>query len=163
MGVPFWVNGAAGVLYNGALLGYGVDGTEEELTPVHHDVMFDVGGGSGGKPGDVQFMNEDATIGIALVAIGWNVLFDAIRNARAGAPPGIMPPSGILLGAGGFLKSLQILSPLGGRPITYATTYLVSPTRIPRGTVNTVIACTFRAIVLADEFDTLAGGLLYGG
>ena len=33
MGAPFWVNGAAGVYYGGALLGYGLDGTGEELDP----------------------------------------------------------------------------------------------------------------------------------
>jgi len=163
MGAPFFVNGAAGVYYSGSLLGYGLDGTEEELSPAHHDVMFDVAGGSAGKPGDVQFLNEDAIISLSLTAIDFAVLRLAIRNSRAGGAPGTMPASGVLLGAGGFLRPLKIASPLGGKPVIYDDTYLIAPTRFPRGTVNSIIAVTFRAITYTGGEDTLEGSKLYSG
>ena len=75
---------------------FGLDGTEEEFSPAHHDVMFDVAGGSSGKPGDVQFLNEDSQISMSLTAINFAVLRLAIQNRNAGAPPGTMPASGIL-------------------------------------------------------------------
>ena len=163
MGAPFHVNGAAAVNYAGALLGYGLDGVEEEYAPAHHDVMFDVAGGSGGKPGDVQFLNEDCTISIALTAINFAVLKQAILNSRAGGTPGTMPASGILLGANGYLKPLTILSPLGGKPVTFPTTWLIAPTRFPKGTVNSIIAVTFRAIPYSGGADSLSGAKLYSG
>lgn len=125
--------------------------------------MFDVAGGSGGKPGDIQFLNEDAIISLALTAIGLATLAKAISNRRAGASAGTMPASGILLGAGGFLQPLMIGSPLGGNPVTYPTTVLIAPTRIPRASVNSIIGVTFRAITYSGGRDTLAGTKLSTG
>lgn len=161
MGATFYVNGPAPLYYAGALLGWGIDGIEIELTPKHHDVPYDVAGGTAGTPGDVQIMSEEATISGTLSAFDWVTVNSAIRNSRGGVSPGTMPPSGTLLGAGGFLKSLSIPSTLGSLPWNFRSAWLVAPTRVPLGTVATFMSVVFRAIPYRGASDTLAGATLY--
>lgn len=158
----FHVNGPAGLVYGGALLGYGVDGADIEFSIAHHPVMCDPAGGSGGKPGDVQFMNMDAIVSSQLAAFDWAVLKSAIANACASSNAGTMGPSGMLLGANGFLRSLTIPSSLDGQPHNFQTCYLMAPTRMPLGTVNTTVNVVFHAFAyIGPLVDSLAGKVLY--
>lgn len=161
IGVPFHANGASGLYFGGALVGYSIDGVDIELIPKHNDIMVDVFGGSRGVPGDIQFLCEEAIISTTLISWSWQVLKAAIQASRAGAAAGTMPASGIMLGANGFLKRLSIPSPLDGVPWSFPAATLVSPNRFNPATVANPIALTWRAIPYKKNADSSAGAVLY--
>jgi len=161
MGVPFHVNGAALVSYNGSPLGYSIDGVDIELIPKHNDVPIDVFGGSKGTPGDVQILSEEAVISCVLIAWDWSVLNSALANSRAVGTTGLLATSGTLLGANSYLKSLLIGSPIDGVPWRFASTYVVSPSRFNPATVANPISVVFRNIPFSLNPDTSAGVSVY--
>lgn len=118
----------------------------------HKDITVDAWGE---VPPEIQFMNAEARISMSLVHFD-SSLVDLCLQASMGSAPavGAVPRAGTLMGSNAALGSsansfisVNILSPVAGKPILFLACYLAqSPYEIPLGTEKSIIQLNWRCI-----------------
>lgn len=169
----YFINGATLVSVKGNVnsgiaalseLGLPEDRIEISYEFRHRDIRIDAWGGE--IPPDMQFMLAAANISMTLLHHDPDVLAECIKEAMAGASAeGTMPAAGTLMGggvarfaAGNHYVSLNIYSPVGGRPRRFLTAHLHgNPVSFPLGTEKSAVRINWRAIPYAA--DPWNGGL----
>ena len=120
---------------------------------IHKDIQVDAWGQT--VPPEVQFMLAEVSISMNLVNVDVPVLQQCIQEAMGGALVyGQLARAGTLMGgnvvqynANNHYISLGILSPVGGIPYRFITSYLTGqPLEIPLGTEKSVFQLNWRCI-----------------
>lgn len=148
------VKGAAGTtIANLAELGLAEGPISVTLDLRHKDILLDAWGGE--IPADVQVMLGAANIAMGLIHMDLAVLDECLRLSFGGpATMGQVSRAGTRLGAntarlaaGWKYVSLNISSPIAGRPWRFYNAYLTGPPLVyPLGTEKSVAVLNWRAI-----------------
>ena len=146
-------------------LGLSMDAISVSPRFVQEDMMVDAYGG-GLIPADVQQFLADVTISMNLVHFDPDVLDVCIRETcgSQGIAAGTMNRTGARLGggnarfaAGWHYVSLNITSPVAGKPFRFYNCYIVQPFTWPMGTHKSPVVLTWRAIPYTT--DPWGGGI----
>ena len=145
----------------GTLQELGLSDTHIRVTPDfrHHELFVD---SWGEVPVDVQFMGATVTIAMTLIHLDRDVLDACLIESMAGAGAGgvgALPRAGQRLGnnkdllaAGGLgdgnnFISLNLSSPVAGKPWRFQSSFLASPPMdMPLGTHKSIVHLTWKAI-----------------
>lgn len=152
----------------GAYVAVGVcqDGADIDITPLHHPIKSDGGGGPEGAQVEVVQLNAMVTIRFRLVPFAGTYV-NKLRAAAVGsAVDGTLPVPGTLLGLGGFLVGLYL--PYGGAadvdgPWWFPQCEVVRPGSNRVSTKETTPDWEFRSFVYFNpaSFVSVAGLPLY--